>query len=164
MKRLKGSRSVQDLRLDMGKAGFPIGAGTLQRALKGETGNRLESLKKIADYAGTTVDQLLLFEGADESYWPFSTELQQKVLRLSDEELRRLENVMRGHLDMESVKVSLAVNNSQPSSGTKSDSAYAGLTEEGAGLPDNISVPAPSTHGGSQKVRRPARQKGRGGA
>lgn len=101
MKKLMAGRSIQTLRAQMAERGLKIGGGTLHRAVKGEVGNRLESLEKIAQFFDTTVDQLLQFDGIDETYWPFSAELQQRVIALSDEELYFAENSLRAHLRMQ---------------------------------------------------------------
>jgi transcriptional regulator with XRE-family HTH domain len=65
MKRLMNGRSIEAVRALMAEAGFQIGTGTLHRALKGETGNRLESLEKIAQFFSVSIDQLLLPQGDD---------------------------------------------------------------------------------------------------
>jgi transcriptional regulator with XRE-family HTH domain len=65
MRRLMGGRSIETVRAEMAEAGVQIGTGTLHRALKGQTGNRLESLEKIAQFFGVTIDQLLLPQGDD---------------------------------------------------------------------------------------------------
>lgn len=51
--------SIGKLREAMAEAGYPIGNSTIQRALKGGTGNRLESLEKFAAFFDVTSDQLL---------------------------------------------------------------------------------------------------------
>jgi phage repressor protein C with HTH and peptisase S24 domain len=54
-----GGRSIGKLRDEMAEAGIQIGTGTLHRAVKGELGNRVESLEKIAQFFRVTADQLL---------------------------------------------------------------------------------------------------------
>lgn len=100
MRKLMGGRSIERLRAEMAKAGYKIGTSTIHRAVKGEVGNRLESLEKLAEFFDKTVDQLLQFDGVDETYWPFSDELQHAVTKLSPTELMRAENVLRAHLGM----------------------------------------------------------------
>lgn len=61
-------RAIGRLRSDMKDAGFNIGQGTLQRIIAGETGVRMESLQKFADYFSVEVDTLLrgrVAEGED---------------------------------------------------------------------------------------------------
>lgn len=58
MRRLMDGRSVETLRTQMAEAGYAIGSGTIHRAMKGEAGNRLASLEKLALFFGVTVDQL----------------------------------------------------------------------------------------------------------
>lgn len=61
-------RAIGRLRSDMKDAGFNIGQGTLQRIIAGETGMRMESLQKFADYFSVDVDTLLrgrVAEGED---------------------------------------------------------------------------------------------------
>lgn len=59
VRRLMDGRSVETLRTQMADAGLAIGSGTIHRAMKGEAGNRLASLEKLAQFFGVTVDQLL---------------------------------------------------------------------------------------------------------
>ena len=64
---IKG-KAIGRLRSDMKSAGFDIGQGTLQRIVAGETGVRMESLQKFADYFSVDVDTLLrgrVAEGED---------------------------------------------------------------------------------------------------
>lgn len=56
---LSKGQAIGSLRHDMKAAGFDIGQGTLQRILAGETGVRMESLQKFADYFQVNVDTLL---------------------------------------------------------------------------------------------------------
>lgn len=51
--------AIGRLRSDMKDAGFNIGQGTLQRIVAGETGVRMESLQKFADYFSVDIDTLL---------------------------------------------------------------------------------------------------------
>jgi hypothetical protein len=163
MGRLRGSRSVADLRADMAAKGYKIGTGTLHRAIKGEAGNRLASLEKIAEFFETTVDQLLQFDGVDETYWPFSEELQQKVLLLNDEEVDHLESVMRAHLRMDETGAGERSAKFDLIHGQHSGTTYPAATEEGARALDDAEVPAPSKHE-RERNRGPARTKGGGGA
>jgi hypothetical protein len=163
MKRLRAGRSIGVLRAEMAAKGLKIGTETLHRAIKGEAGNRLESLEKIADFFDTTVDQLLQFEGVDETYWPFSAELQQIVLRLSDEELLKAENVLRAHLGVAPISSSAFNNIEQFDSGAGLRDAYPVAMEEGAGALDEAEIPASKSHA-HRKVRQPARRKGGRGA
>jgi transcriptional regulator with XRE-family HTH domain len=63
MRRLMDGRSVETLRTQMAEAGLAIGSGTIHRAMKGEAGNRLASLEKLATFFGVTVD--LLFQPSE---------------------------------------------------------------------------------------------------
>ncbi|MBS3018564.1 hypothetical protein DJFAAGMI_01296 [Comamonas sp. PE63] len=56
---LSKGKSIGGLRQEMKAAGFDIGQGTLQRILAGETGIRMESLQKVADYFSVDLDTLL---------------------------------------------------------------------------------------------------------
>jgi hypothetical protein len=60
MQRLMAGRSISTVRQLMADEGITIGSGTLHRAIKGELGNRLESLEKIARFFRISADQLLL--------------------------------------------------------------------------------------------------------
>lgn len=160
MKRLRAGRSIGDLRAQMAERGIKIGAGTLHRAVLGQEGNRLESLTKIAEFFETTVDQLLQFEGVDETYWPFSDELQQKVLSLKDEQVFRLENVMRAHLGLIPQSASSLPGGS--AEGQQSD--YSGRLEVGTGALNNAEIPAPQRNAPRTQDRRPKRRQGGRGA
>ncbi len=59
MRRLMDGRSIDTVRKAMADAKLAIGTGTLHKALKGESSNRLESLDKIAAFFGVSTDQLL---------------------------------------------------------------------------------------------------------
>lgn len=52
--------------MDMKEAGYDIGQGTLVRLKQGDTGVRIDSIKKFAAYARMSEDELLR-EGADDS-------------------------------------------------------------------------------------------------
>lgn len=98
MKRLMAGRSIETVRLAMAEKGLKIGAGTLHRAVRGEAGNRLESLEKIALFFGVTAEQLLQPEGVGTQVWPFSLELQDAVLNAPPEDLHYMEVAMWSHL------------------------------------------------------------------
>lgn len=65
VRRLMAGRSVETLRTQMADAGLAIGSGTIHRAMKGEAGNRLSSLEKLAQFFGVTVDQLFQAHDSD---------------------------------------------------------------------------------------------------
>lgn len=67
MRRLMAGRSVETLRTQMAEAGYAIGTGTIHRAVKGDAGNRLSSLDKIAKFFGIPVDQLFQANTIDRS-------------------------------------------------------------------------------------------------
>ena len=98
LKRLMDGRSIDALRRQMAEAGYRIGMGTLHRAVRGELGNRLESLQKIAAFFDMTPEQLLQPEEGVSPIWPFSLDLQEEVLRLDPEDMRDLERTMWGWL------------------------------------------------------------------
>lgn len=52
-------RGFGALRSAMAEAGISIGMGTLQRLAAGDTGVRLESIKKLAQFGGMTPEQLI---------------------------------------------------------------------------------------------------------
>lgn len=58
-KRIANGRSIDRLRVEMKEAGYDIGQGTLQRLSKGDTGVRMDSIKKLASFAGMQPDELL---------------------------------------------------------------------------------------------------------
>jgi len=57
--RNRGIGGIGKLRAAMGQAGYKIGNSTLLRALQGGSGNRLESIEKLAAFFDVTSDQLL---------------------------------------------------------------------------------------------------------
>lgn len=63
---LMGEKSIGGLRLEMKRAGYDIGQGTLSRIKAGDTGVRVESLQKFADYFRITLDALLRGQVSDE--------------------------------------------------------------------------------------------------
>jgi hypothetical protein len=163
MRRLMAGRSIATIRDQMAQKGLAIGTGTLHRAYLGQVGNRLESLEKIAEFFETTVDQLLQFDGVDSAYWPFSEELQQKVLLLSDEGLYQLETVMRAHLGMAQKPVTPITSYRQMDTDKRPTVEHHARTEEGAPLPQDIDLLAPKHDGRSKKIQRPPQHKGRRG-
>lgn len=64
--RIAAGRAIGRLRMDMKEAGYDIGQGTLVRLKQGDTGVRIDSIKKFAAYARMSEDELLR-EGADDS-------------------------------------------------------------------------------------------------
>lgn len=100
MKRLMAGRSIGALRQQMAQSGLAIGQETIQRAVLGKTGNRLESLQKLAAFFGVAADQLLQEElGADSTSWPFSMHLLERISALEPEELLSMERAMWAHLN-----------------------------------------------------------------
>jgi hypothetical protein len=98
MKRLMDGRGIGALRREMVESGYPIGTETIQRAVQGRLGNRLESLAKIAAFFKIELDELLQPSGLGAAVWPFSVELQEEVLKLGPEDLGFLELAMWSHL------------------------------------------------------------------
>lgn len=108
MRRLMAGRSIETVRKQMCDYSedhpgqdLSIGTSTLHRALKGEGGIRLESLEKIATFFGTTKEALLQPSGGATQIWPFSTELQDKVLLAEPKDLHFMEVAMWSHLRLE---------------------------------------------------------------
>lgn len=52
-------RSIEAMRKAMGEAGLPIGNGTLQRLAAGDTGVRVDSIKKLAKFGRMTPEELI---------------------------------------------------------------------------------------------------------
>lgn len=100
-------------------------------------------------------------QGADSS-WPFSEELRKKVLALKAEELIQLETVIRAALRMREQIVSLAPHTTQTPSIPPPADAYSGTSEEGAGLPEHMTLPASRKHDRKQDRGRASRKGGRG--
>lgn len=63
---LFGEKSIAGLRAEMKRDGYDIGQGTLVRIKNGETGVRMESLQKFADYFRVDIDTLLRGQVDDE--------------------------------------------------------------------------------------------------
>jgi hypothetical protein len=164
MKRLRNGRSIGALRQEMLKEGYEIGTGTLHRAVKGELTNRLESLEKIAQFFEVTVDQLLQMDGVDETYWPFTDELQKKVIRLSDEELSKAENVLRAHLGLPQLPLLAFHQTAQMSTTLDTPAEQDSSQEAGAGWAEHHNLAAPSSDGNRSEDRGRPRQKGGRGA
>jgi hypothetical protein len=93
-----GLTSVGKLRAAMLAAGYHIGTQTIHRAIKGQVGNRLESLQKIAAFFHVDVDQLLQPQGIEPLAWPFSVELHQEISKLPPPDLQHMERSMWGFL------------------------------------------------------------------
>lgn len=68
--KIANGRSIDKLRVDMKEEGYDIGQGTLARLARGETGVRMDSIKKLASYAGMQVDELLRDEGEESEFVP----------------------------------------------------------------------------------------------
>jgi hypothetical protein len=125
--------------------------------------------REIANALGLTVDQIegleaLPWERFPEGRgWPLSEELQQKVLLLSDEELYRLETVMRAHLGIAQKTGPTLTVRRQMDTDRRSTVEHDARTEEGAPLPQDIDLLAPKHDGRSKKIQRPAQHKGRRG-
>lgn len=56
---IAAGRSIEAMRLAMAEDGYDIGAGTLHRISLGEEGVRMQSLRKLASFAGRDVEDLL---------------------------------------------------------------------------------------------------------
>lgn len=72
---LTKGKAIGRLREEMKQSGFDIGQGTLSRLQKGETGVRLDSLQKFADFFRVGVEALLnrdLHDGDSSEFLPVS--------------------------------------------------------------------------------------------
>jgi hypothetical protein len=58
---LKG-RGIAQVRREMISAGYNIGQGTLHRIIAGDCGVRIESIQKLSDYFGVSVESLFVPE------------------------------------------------------------------------------------------------------
>lgn len=116
-------------------------------------------LKHLARAYETTTDALVGSASAARN-WPFSDELQQKVLSLKDEQVFRLENVMRAHLGL--IPQSASSLPSGSAEGQQSD--YSGRLEVGTGALNNAEIPAPQRNAPRTQDRRPKRRQGGRGA
>lgn len=125
--------------------------------------------REIANALGLTVDQVEGIEPlpwerfSDGGGWPFSDELHRKVIILSDEQLYRLETVMRAHLGMTQKTMAPAPNIRQLDTATRQIVEHDLRKEDGAGLPQDIDLLAPKTSGRSKEVSRPKQRPGRRG-
>lgn len=57
--KIAAGRAFGVMREAMAEAGLPIGTGTLQRLAEGDTGVRVDSIKKLASFGGMTVEELI---------------------------------------------------------------------------------------------------------
>lgn len=98
------------------------------------------------------------FDESDATYWPFSSELQKETLLLKDEELARLETVMRAHLGLSSQKLTVVGTSSHRMStelGTDGHTDPRGVAPDP--LKDAADLSVPGRDERSKKNRRPAR-------
>lgn len=125
--------------------------------------------REIANVLGLTVDQIegvdpLPWEGLGEGGdWPFSEDLRQKVLRLSDEERVGVERVIHAAIELRQKSLSAARTRRQLDTDNRQTVEHDPRKEEGAGLPQDIDLLAPSGDGRSKEAHRPKQQKGRRG-
>lgn len=96
---------------------------------------------------------------AVDAAWRFTEELQRKVLLLPDEELPKVENILRLHLDMPQKIASDLTNTKQLSSRGRGERSYSVATEDGSGVLDEAEIPAPKQHE-RKRVQGPARRQG----
>lgn len=99
--RIRGGRSLRQLRLEMANEGIAIGTSTLQRAEKGLTGLRVESLFKLCEFSGDSPEDFLRDSQPGEGRLPLSAPLRKSLSTLSPSELRTAENVLRAHLGLD---------------------------------------------------------------
>lgn len=98
--RLSRGRGLDSIRIEMGRAGYPIGQGTLKRLRTGETNVQLDSLAKFLEFCGTSLEA----EFSSESIpWPFSTITRAEIEALLPAQLEALEQSMRSALDMAAI-------------------------------------------------------------
>jgi transcriptional regulator with XRE-family HTH domain len=158
--------TLQGAAEELGRRGHAIKRGTISAWEKGRNVVDALWLRRLARLYNTTADALV-GSTTHLSVWPFSTELQQKVLRLSDEELLRAENVLRAHLGLTSNSSSAATNSTKSAYDQRLQRPYPAAMEEGVGLPPHMdlnNLSTPSSHGRAKKHQRSARNKGGGGA
>lgn len=104
------------------------------------------------------------FDMENAAEWPFTTELQRKVLLLQEEELLQAENILRGLVRLPSISSSDFANSKHFSTGELGGSPYPEGPEDGAGVLDEIEAPASNKNGRTQRVQGPSRRKGGSGA
>lgn len=114
--------------------------------------------KKLEDAYGKTPGW---FDKEARSDWPFSPELHEKVLLLSEDARRRLEPVVLAAIDMQQQSSSPITNTRQLSSAQRAAPMHDGTLEESTGLPPHLEGPGPKEHGSRQKDRRSAPAKRR---
>jgi transcriptional regulator with XRE-family HTH domain len=103
-------------------------------------------------------------ESQPEVPWNLSEDLRKKLVIIQDGELRRVENTLRGSLDMPQHHLAVVAPVKQLSSSAVSASADTRDEEEGIGLPDQMQVPKPIKDVRRTKHRRSAPPKGRRGS
>lgn len=142
---LRAGKSIEDLRLAMKSKGYDIGTGTLHKMSQGKSGNRLASLKKVADFWGVTVDQLLQEDlGADLAVWPFSLELRDLVSKLNPDEIAALENAMWAHLKEPAPEVVQERLRRAKEAFLRGSQAMNEITDQDKGSTDLVAVPTNS--------------------
>jgi hypothetical protein len=103
--RLRRGRAVGVLRAEMAEAGITIGTSTIQRALRGSDGLRVESLDKFAKFFGVARHQLLMESLGDEvSTGPapaaaIDPDLLERFSRLSPKQQGAAEEALRQALE-----------------------------------------------------------------
>lgn len=135
--------SLQSAADELTKRGFEIKRGTIGAW---ETGRNLPDalwLQRLARVYATTVDAMT---GDENGAWPFSEELQETVLLLSDEELYRAETVLRAHLGLPQNRVSRGSRKQQFDTVKSTPDVHHPALEDGAGWPEEHQVPAPKEH------------------
>jgi hypothetical protein len=95
--------------------------------------------------------------------WRFSEDLQQVLVNLSDDAIATAENVLRAHLGLPQQSVTNVAKSSSSQSAVSVARQYAGATEDGEGALREAELPTPKRHA-RKSDRRPAHQKGGGGA
>lgn len=125
--------------------------------------------RAIANALGLTLDQLEGLEpppwaAGDEGEWPFSSELRNKVLALSEEERRALEHVVTGILELRQKSLSSVLHSRKLIHGKPTPDVYPARQEEVSGLPAGIDIPEPHEDDSSTENSRRSHPKGRRGA
>lgn len=138
--------------------GYPIHKATIGAWEKGRNLPDALWLRRLARLYDRTIDSLLAQEPPPPK-WPLSPELYEKVLRLSGEELSKLENVLRAHLGLSLQNLSQSGNQLQLIHGKPKESAYSDDASDQSGGLAHTEIPTRKRHA-SPNDQRTARGKG----
>jgi hypothetical protein len=146
---------------ELTRRGFPIQKQAIGAWEVGRNVPDALWLRRIARLYRTSID--VLAGNSDEEVWPFTDELQKKVIHLSDEELSKAENVLRAHLGLPQLPLSVFHQPAQMSTTLDTAAEQDTSQEVGVGWPEQDNLAAPSSNGSrSEDRRRPRQKSGRG--